>query len=145
MRPTRSTSTFTRLAKWTARATGRPATFALACGIIVVWAVTGPIFQFSDTWQLVINTSTTIVTFLMVFLIQATQNRDSEAIQVKLDELIRATSGAHTALLDLEELEEIELNRIRANYQRLAEKARVAMRRGEADTGVPEVKTDSDA
>ena len=141
MRPTRSTSTFTRLAKWTARATGRPATFALACGIIVVWAVTGPIFQFSDTWQLVINTSTTIVTFL----IQATQNRDSEAIQVKLDELIRATTGAHTALLDLEELEEVELTRIRANYQGLAEKARMAMRRGEADTGVPEVGTDAGA
>jgi len=143
MRPTRSTSAFTRFAKWTARTTGRPATFALAFAIIVAWGATGPIFHFSDTWQLVINTSTTIVTFLMVFLIQATQNRDSEAIQVKLDELIRATEGAHNALLNLEELEERELDRIRGGYRGLAEKAQAAMRRGQLDTDVPDVAVDS--
>ena len=139
MRPTRSRSVFTRFAKWTARMSGRPLAFLLAATVIVVWAVTGPIFHFSDTWQLVINTSTTIVTFLMVFLIQNTQNRDSEAIQVKLDELIRATHGCHNALLDLEELEDRELDRIRSVYGDLAEKAREAMRAGRRDTDVPEV------
>jgi low affinity Fe/Cu permease len=99
---------------------------------------TGPLFQYSDTWQLVINTSTTIVTFLMVFLIQSTQNRDAEAVQVKLDELLRVTRGAHNALLDLEELEEQELERIRAGYTRLAERARAHLRLGEPDTDAPE-------
>jgi len=94
--------------------------FGLAVAIILLWALTGSIFRFSDTWQLVINTGTTIVTFLMVFLIQNTQNRDGEAIQVKLDELIRALEGAHNALLALEDLEEQDLDRIRANYTRLA-------------------------
>jgi low affinity Fe/Cu permease len=140
MRVTKTTSWFGRFAKWTARMTGHPATFALALGTVVVWAVTGPLFGFSDTWQLVINTGTTIVTFLMVFLIQSTQNRDSVAIQVKLDELIRATKGAHTALLDLEELEENELDKIRNEYEELAEKARRDLRRGKEDTGNPEVK-----
>jgi low affinity Fe/Cu permease len=140
MRPTRSKSWFSRFAKWTARTTGRPAAFAVAAAIIVVWAVTGPLFGFSDTWQLVINTGTTIVTFLMVFLIQNTQNRDSEAIQVKLDELIRSIQGAHTALLDLEELEEEELDQIHAEYCRVAERARANLRRGKFDTGTPEVK-----
>jgi low affinity Fe/Cu permease len=139
MRPTRSTSGFTRFAKWTAHATGRPIAFGLAAATIVVWAATGPIFHFSDTWQLVINTSTTIVTFLMVFLIQNTQNRDSEAIQVKLDELIRATAGCHNALLDLEELEDEELDRIKSSYLQLARHTREEMRRGGADTGVGEV------
>lgn len=139
MRPTKSRSRFTRLAKATARLTGRPAAFILAAGVIVVWLVTGPLFRFSDTWQLVINTGTTVITFLMVFLIQATQNRDAEAVQVKLDELLRATTGAHNALLDLEELEERELDRIRAGYCRLAEDARASLGRGERDTGVPEV------
>jgi low affinity Fe/Cu permease len=119
--------------------TGRPPTFALAVSIIVIWGVTGPLYHYSDTWQLVINTSTTIVTFLMVFLIQNTQNRDAEAIQVKLDELIRATHGCHNALLDLEELEDEELDRIRTVYGDLAERARQAMRGGRTDTGVPEV------
>ena len=100
---------------------------------------TGPLFGFSDTWQLVINTGTTVITFLMVFLIQATQNRDSEAVQVKLDELLRATAGAHNALLDLEELEERELDQILDGYCRLAEGARAGLRRGDLDTGVPEV------
>ena len=142
MRPSKSKSWFTRFAKWTARVTGRPATFGVAVAVIVVWAATGPLFGFSDTWQLVINTGTTIVTFLMVFLIQNTQNRDSEAIQVKLDELIRCMDGAHVALLDLEELEERELDRVRERYAKLAELAREKLRRGETDTDVPEVEGD---
>jgi low affinity Fe/Cu permease len=140
MRPTKSASWFKDLAKWTARVTGRPAAFAVAAGVVLVWAITGPLFGFSDSWQLVINTGTTIITFLMVFLIQNTQNRDAEAVQVKLDELIRVTSGAHVALLDLEELEEVELDRIRAQYARLAERARADLRRGQPDTGTPEVR-----
>jgi low affinity Fe/Cu permease len=111
----------------------------LAVTVILAWVVTGPLFRFSDTWQLVINTATTVITFLMVFLIQATQNRDGEAVQVKLDELLRATSGAHNALIDLEQLEERELDAIRAGYRRLAEGARAGLRRGDLDTGVPEV------
>jgi low affinity Fe/Cu permease len=132
-------SRFSRFAGATARLTGRPIAFACAVMVILVWAVTGPIFGFSNTWQLVINTGTTIVTFLIVFLIQNTQNRDSQAIQVKLDELIRAIEGAHNGLLDLEELEDEDLVKIRAQYERLAERARVALRRGVNDTGVPEV------
>ena len=116
----------------------------MAGAVIVVWVVTGPLFHFSDTWQLVINTGTTIVTFLMVFLIQNTQNRDSEALQVKLDEIIRALEGAHNALLDLEELEDHELDRIRLNYSNLAKKAREALREGISDTGSPDMdKKDS--
>jgi low affinity Fe/Cu permease len=139
MRPTKSRSWFTSLAKNTARMSGRPSAFMIAAGVIAVWLVTGPMFGFSDTWQLVINTGTTIVTFLMVFLIQNTQNRDAEAVQVKLDELLRVTAGAHNALLDLEELEERELDRIRGDYARLAERAREDLRRGRADTGVGEL------
>lgn len=139
MKSTKSTSWFTSFAKWTARAAGQPASFALAVLIILVWAITGPIFHFSDTWQLVINTGTTIVTFLMVFLIQNTQNRDSEAVQVKLDELIRTTKGAHNALLDLEELDERELYRIRKSYEKLAERARKDLNEGKADTEVCDV------
>lgn len=139
MRATKPTTRFSRFAKWTARVTGRPAAFGIASGIIVLWLVTGPVFAYSDTWQLVINTSTTIITFLMVFLIQNTQNRDSEAIQVKLDELIRVIQGAHNALLDLEELEEEELDRIRRDYGQLARRAREDLRHGKRDTGVPEL------
>ena len=124
MKGSHHNSLFTRFAKRTARTTGRPAAFAVATGALIVWGLSGPLFDFSDTWQLVINTGTTIVTFLMVFLIQNTQNRDSEAIQVKLDELIRSHRSAHNALLDLEELEEKELDQIRSDYQKLAEKAR---------------------
>src|SRR5919108_1987109 len=116
-------SWFTRFAKSTARLTGQPAAFTLALAIIIVWALTGPLFRFSDTWQLVINTSTTIVTFLMVFLIQNTQNRDTEALQLKLDELIRAIETAHNALLDLEELDNEDLDRIRGHYGQLAKEA----------------------
>ena len=137
-----SSSPFSNFAKWTARATGHPAAFMTAAAIIVVWGVMGPVFHFSDTWQLVINTGTTIVTFLMVFLIQNTQNRDSHAVQLKLDELIRAMSGAHNALLDLEGLEEADLERFRGRYETLARAAREALRRGELDTGTPEVKAD---
>ena len=122
-------SGFTRFAKATARYAGRPATFAAAVAVIVGWGASGPLFHFSDTWQLVINTGTTIVTFLMVFLIQNTQNRDSEAVQVKLDELIRVTKGAHNALLDLEELEDHELEAKHSEYEELAKKARGELRR----------------
>src|SRR5215216_1758865 len=124
MRPTRPKSWFTRLAKRTAHAAGRPVSFMTASGIIIVWALVGPIFGFSDTWQLVINTGTTIITFLMVFLIQSTQNRDAEATQVKLDEIIRAIGNAQNELLDLEELEEQDLDRIKETYAVLARKAR---------------------
>ena len=121
-------SWFTRAAKWASHTAGRPMTFMVAVGIILIWAMTGPIFKFSDTWQLVINTSTTIVTFLMVFLIQNTQNRDTEALQIKLDELIRAVESAHNALLDLEELDDDELDLIRKDYLDLAKTARAELK-----------------
>jgi low affinity Fe/Cu permease len=117
-------SFFGRFATGAARAMGHPLAFLLAVLIIVGWASSGPLFGFSDTWQLVINTSTTIVTFLMVFLIQNTQNRDSTAVQLKLDELIRALEGAHNTVLDLEELEERDLEQLRALYEELARRAR---------------------
>jgi low affinity Fe/Cu permease len=132
-------SPFGRFAKRVARATGHPAAFMFALVIVLVWLVTGPIFGFSDTWQLVINTGTTIITFLMVFLIQNTQNRDSVAMQLKLDELIRAMHGAHNALLDLEELTEADLDRIRDGYEGLARNAKEALRQGMRDTGSPQV------
>lgn len=132
------TSMFGRFAKWTARATGHPAAFMVALLTILGWAITGPIFGFSDTWQLVINTGTTIVTFLMVFLIQNTQNRDSIAMQLKLDELIRAMSGAHNALLDIEELTEGDLVRIRGTYEELARRAKQDLEQGLTDMGTPD-------
>ena len=124
MTTNKSRSGFTRFAKWIAYVTGRPIAFVLAVVLIVLWAITGPFFDFSDTWQLVINTSTTIMTFLMVFLIQNTQYRDSEAIHIKLDELIRSIKSAQNELLDLEEMEDADLDRIRADYEKLAERAR---------------------
>ena len=130
---------YARVAKQTAHICGKSFVFSGAVGIIVVWLVTGPLFGFSDTWQLVINTGTTIITFLMVFLIQNTQNRDTEAIQLKLDELIRATNGAHNALLDLEELEQESLEAFKRKYQGLAEQARKRLRSGQVDTDTPEV------
>ena len=138
----RRAGAFSRFAKRTAREAGHPVAFGLAVLVIVVWIVTGPLFGFSDTWQLVINTGTTIVTFLMVFLIQNTQNRDSEAMQLKLDEIIRSLEGAHNALLDIEELEEEELDRIRARYIELARRARERLGHGETDVDTQDVTTD---
>lgn len=132
-------SLFTRLAKAASRFTGRAISFNLAILVIAAWLVTGPIFDYSDTWQLVINTATTIITFLMVFLIQNTQNRDTEAIQIKLDELIRSTQGAHNALLDLEELDEKTLDEFREKYEALAAKARKQIARGGSDSGSPDI------
>src|SRR5213082_3556037 len=132
-------SPFSRFARWAALMLGNPAAFMLAVLIIVVWALTGPLFQFSDTCQLIINNSTTIVIFLMMFLIQNTQNCDSEAIQLKLDELIRAVEGAHNGLLDIEELTEEDLNRLKASYAKLASTARENLRWGVQDTGTPQV------
>jgi low affinity Fe/Cu permease len=131
----KSRSWFTRFSTVAARATGRPATFMLAVVVVVVWGLTGPLFGYSDTWQLVINTGTTVVTFLMVFLIQNTQNRDSEAMHVKMDELIRALEGAHNALLDLEELDDEELDKVRLRYRKMAEKARASISAGGVDIG----------
>jgi len=131
------TSWFTRFAKKTAQLSGRPAAFCLALATIVAWLVTGPIFGFSDTWQLIINTGTTIITFLMVFLIQNTQNRDTAAIQIKLDELIRVSRG-HNALMDLEELEEAEIEMFRRKYEAMAALARRRMGEGADDTDSPE-------
>ena len=133
-------SLFDRFANSTSRFAGHPIAFAAAGGLIVLWLVSGPVFRFSDTWQLVINTATTIVTFLMVFLIQNSQNRDSSAIQLKLDELIRASSGAHNGLLDLEELSEAELEAFRQKYVTMAEAGREEIRRGESDQGTPQIE-----
>ncbi len=132
MKANKPQSTFTRFAKWTSRVTGQPSTFGLALLIIVLWAITGPIFKFSDTWQLVINTGTTIITFLMVFLIQNTQNRDAEAMHLKLDELIRAIGGAKNTLLDLEEMEEGDLDAVREGYEKLANAARKEAKRADS-------------
>lgn len=128
---------FTRLAKKTAHLSGRPLAFGIALGTILAWLVTGPLFGFSDTWQLIINTGTTIATFLMVFLIQNTQNRDTAAIQIKLDELIRVSRG-HNALMDLEELEEAEIESFRRQYEEMAARARRRMGEGADDTDSPE-------
>ena len=135
-----ATSTwFTRVAKKTAHYTGRPIAFGLAAGTILIWLITGPIFGYSDTWQLIINTGTTVITFLMVFLIQNTQNRDTAAIQIKLDELIRV-SVAHNALMDLEELEEAELEQFRKKYQNLAAAARKKIKAGDLDIDSPDTE-----
>ena len=139
MHTARSATLFTRFAAAVSRGSGSPLSFLLAALVVLAWLVTGPLFDYSDSWQLVINTGTTIVTFLMVFLIQNTQYRDSEALHVKLDELIRATEGAHNALLDLEELDERELTKVRHDYQQLAQRARAELKHGVADTGVGDV------
>ena len=127
---------YAQFTKVIARFCGRPVVSVMAVGTILSWIATGPLFGFSDSWQLVLNTATTIITFLMVFLIQSSQNRDTEAIQIKLDELIRATQGAHNALLDLEELGEQELDLFRNRYQALARSARKDV--NTVDTGSPE-------
>jgi low affinity Fe/Cu permease len=121
----KNVSLFTRFARLAAVASGKPITFIIAASIILLWAFTGPLFGFSDTWQLVINTGTTIITFLMVFLIQNTQNRDTEALQIKLDEIIRSLKGARNEVLDLEDMDEKELNAIRKEYLELADHARL--------------------
>jgi low affinity Fe/Cu permease len=133
-------SIFCRCANYSARYVGSATAFIAAIGIVLVWGVTGPVFRFSDTWQLVINTGTTIITFLMVFLIQNTQNRDSAAIQLKLDELIRSTQGAHNRMLGLEKMSINELDTLRALYQDLADKARSDTNGGSDDTGTPDVR-----
>ena len=133
-------SWFSCFAKWSARQSARPMSFVLAVALIIGWLLSGFLFDFSDTWQLIINTSTTIITFLMVFVIQNTQNRDTEAIQIKLDELIRSTQGAHNALLDLEELDEETLDKFRDQYEKLALKSRQAIQNGGEDVGTPEIK-----
>ncbi len=131
-------SWYSKFTKVASKFCGRPMVFVLAVAIIVVWLISGPVFGFSDTWQLVINTATTIITFLMVFLIQSTQNRDTEALHIKLDELIRATQGAHNAVLDLEEMEEEKLDEVRKRYESIAKEAR----RNGHDTDTPEVRHD---
>ncbi len=125
---------FTRFAQWCAKASGSPMAFGCSVLIILLWAFTGPLFAFSDTWQLVINTGTTIITFLMVFVIQNTQNRDTTALHLKIDELLRATDGAHNVLMDLENLSAKELNEVHEHYSRLAEVARKRLRKGGDDT-----------
>jgi low affinity Fe/Cu permease len=132
------TNWYSGFAKQVSRFCGRPIVFVFAIGTILLWIITGPLFGYSDTWQLVINTATTIITFLMVFLIQNTQNRDTQAIQVKLDELIRVTQGAHNILLDLEELDEAQLDALRSRYQLLASIARAGIEKGQVDTDTPE-------
>jgi low affinity Fe/Cu permease len=131
---------FSFIARRIAVLAGRPVVFLAALAAIVLWALSGPLFGFSDTWQLIVNTSTTIITFLMVFIIQNTQNRDTAAIQLKLDELIRATQGAHNALLDLEEIDDEQLERYRRSYEKLASAARSKLAKGELDTDSPEIK-----
>jgi low affinity Fe/Cu permease len=142
--PTSGSSRFDRFAKAAAKFTGRPVAFLLAVGLLAVWLCSYPLFlglgeKAFDTWQLVINTVTTIVTFLMVFLIQNSQNRDSAAVQLKLDELIRTAKGAHNAMLDLEELSVEELEAIRAKYETLAKAAREKLRQGERDDDCPDL------
>jgi low affinity Fe/Cu permease len=119
-------SPFNKIARSVAKFSGHPVCFVGALAVIVLWALSGPFFGFNDTWQLVINTGTTIVTFLMVFLIQSTQNSDTEAMQIKLDELIRAIEPARNRMLSLEELDEDELDALRKEFDILADKARQA-------------------
>lgn len=114
---------FSRFARWAARVTGQPVVFVIAVGTVVLWAATGPFFAYSDTWQLVINTGTTVVTFLMVFLIQNSQNRDTIAVHLKLDELVRAIDAAGNSVLNLDELDEEQLDTLLKRYQRLGQEA----------------------
>jgi low affinity Fe/Cu permease len=115
---------FDKAAKWTAKQCGKAHTFVLAIAVVIVWAISGPMFGFSDTWQLVINTGTTIVTFLMVFLIQNTQNRDTEALQLKLDELIRVNKEARNRLINLEDLTEEEMDQVKKDLTKAAAMSR---------------------
>ena len=113
---------FSKIASRASEIVGSHGAFIVAASVIIIWAISGPIFQFSDTWQLIINTSTTIVTFLMVFLIQNTQNRDSKAIQIKLDELLRATKGARNSMVDIEELSDKELKGLQIEFRTMHQK-----------------------
>jgi low affinity Fe/Cu permease len=131
---------FANVARAISTLAGRPIAFVVATLGIVLWAASGPLFGFSDTWQLIVNTTTTIITFLMVFIIQNTQNRDTVAMQIKLDELIRATQGAHNAILDLEELEEEQLREYLHRYEELAAAARKRLEEGQLDTDAPDIK-----
>ena len=133
-------SKFVKVAQAVGEVTGHPFAFAIAVSLILIWAVTGPLFGFSDTWQLVINTGTTIITFLMVFLIQSTQNRDTEALHLKLDELIRATEGAHLALMDIEKLDDDEFQAFRKMYNDIAEKAKKNLDKGDNDINCPDIE-----
>ena len=128
---------FVSFAHWVSHVTGRPLTFIVAVAVILVWAISGPVFGFSDTWQLVINTGTTIVTFLMVFVIQNTQNRDTAALHIKIDELIRVTQKARNTLLDLEELDDKTLEALRRDYENLARKAKSRTRTPARAEAVP--------
>ncbi|MES2905446.1 MAG: low affinity iron permease family protein [Pseudomonadota bacterium] len=134
---------FENFARITSDLTGSAWAFLVALGVIIIWGVSGPLFGYSDTWQLVINTGTTIITFLMVFIIQHTQNKDTRALQLKLDELIRTTEGAHNAFLDLEGLSDVELCKIQERYRELAEQSRKDLRAGKKDTHKPDLKTEN--
>jgi low affinity Fe/Cu permease len=136
----RYTSFFSHFAKGTSKMLGHPLAFVLAVLVVILWAVTGPLFHFSDTWQLVINTGTTIITFLMVFLIQNTQNRDSEAVQLKLDELIRAIKGADNSILNTENLTEKELQKLQEHYTNLAQIAQNKLLQGNKKQMTKKVK-----
>jgi low affinity Fe/Cu permease len=143
-------SSFNAAAQWTSRQCGRASTFAIACLTILVWALSGPLFHYSDTWQLVINTGTTIITFLMVFLIQNTQNRDSAALHLKLDELIRVSNTARNKLLNLENLTEAELDHLKDSFTKMADEreSQTAPHEGAAgddaaETGTPEAKAEA--
>lgn len=135
---------FSRFARWMSRCVGGTHAFILALFIIIVWLSTGPFFHFSDAWQLVVNTATTIVTFLMVFLLQNTQNRDTIAIQLKLDEIIRAMRNTHNALLKVEELSDQELNHLLRRYENLAKEIKIHIQRGEEDRGIPDLPFDEE-
>lgn len=134
------TSLFTRIAQLASTESARPRAFALAVSVVLLWALSGRYFEYSDTWQLVINTSTTVVTFLMVFLIQNAQSRDTRALEIKLDELIRVTPGAHLVLLDIEELDDDVLQAMQRRYENLARIARERLALGETDTGTLELE-----
>ena len=134
---------FQKFARAVVRTSGHPMAFGLAIATVVIWALAGPWFRFDNTWLLVINTVATIITFLMIFLIRNAQNRESEAVQLKLDELIRATKAAHNSLLDIEELSEEDLNRIKARFERLARKARDELSAGQTEFIRPEGHQDA--
>lgn len=131
---------FSKFAKWIAEILGQSYIFVLAVVIVVIWLLAGPFFNFSENWQLIINTATTIITFLMVFILQNTQNRDTLALHLKLDEIIRAMSHTHNELLKIEELPDEELQKLIKRYENLASEVKSHMKKGESDTGSPEIK-----